>query len=310
MTDDYPSGLYAGLAAIEVPESPVDFGDGVTLARTFARFTTSFNFINTGDTSVPAWKATKPGELPPLPPPAMWHLRERQLDVTSQLFLPAAVAGSPAELHGIARLLTSALRLYADPAVSLIATSSQPYEALIECKLEGCVLNPVEISPRYFSLGLAKEGCNVDGIQWVARHWKNVLRLYQSHAEFRLAVDALDHGQFEPNPSLSLVGLWGAIEALFSPSTTELKFRVSALVAAFLEAPGAARLTKQRRIAALYDQRSAAAHGKPKHTPEHLLESFELLRTILIRIAELGRVPTKVQLEERMFGADNECGRS
>ena len=127
--------------------------------------------------------------------------------------------------------------------------------------------------------------------------------MYQSHAEFRLAIDALDHGQFEPNPSLSLVALWGAIEALFSPSTSELKFRVSSLVASFLEPPGSSRLLKQRRVAALYDQRSAAAHGKPKHTPEHLLESFELMRALLIRITELGEVPTKAQLEERMFGA-------
>jgi Asp/Glu/Hydantoin racemase len=57
MDADTQSGVYAGLAAIEVPEEPVDFGDGVTLSRTFARFTTSFNFINTGDTSVTDWKA-------------------------------------------------------------------------------------------------------------------------------------------------------------------------------------------------------------------------------------------------------------
>lgn len=303
--DEYPTGLYAGLAEIEVPEDPIDFGDGVTLTRTFARFTSSFNFINTGDKSVPSWTASKPGELPPLPPPAMWHLRARQMDVTSQLFVPASVVDSSDRLLGVARLLTSALRLYADPAVALIATSTHPYDSLIERELEGCGLRPVEVSPRYFPLGLVTSGCNTEGIQWVARHWRTVLRLYQSHAEFRLAVDALDHGQFEPNPSLSLVALRGAIEALFSPSTTELKFRVSSLVAAFLEAPGAARLAKQRRVAALYDQRSAAAHGKPKHTPEHLLESFGLLRIILIRITELGNVPTKAALEERMFGVVN-----
>lgn len=305
MADEYSSGLYAGLAAIEVPEDPIDFGGGVTLSRTFARFTTSFNFINTGDTSVPNWKASRPGELPPLPPPAMWHLRARQLDVTSQLFVPVSDMEGSNDLPGVARLLTSALRLYADPAVSLIALSTHPYDYLIERRLEGCGLSPVEVSPRYFPVGLVTSGCNAAGIQWVAHHWRTVLRLYRSHAEFRLAVDALDHGQFEPNPSLSLVALWGAIEALFSPSTTELKFRVSSLVAAFLEAPGAQRLAKQRRIAALYDQRSAAAHGKPKHTPEHLLETFELLRIILIRITELGNVPTKISLEERMFGVVN-----
>ena len=132
-----------------------------------------------------------------------------------------------------------------------------------------------------------------------------MLELYQSHSEFRLAIDALDHGQFEPNPSLSLVSLWGAIEALFSPSTTELKFRVSALVAAYLEPLGSSRLTKQREVSALYDQRSAAAHGKPKHSPEHLLATFQLVRTILIRIMECGHVPSKAELEANLFGVTN-----
>lgn len=297
-----PSDIYAGLSKIVVPDEPLDFGDGVTLSRTFARFTTSFNFINTGDTSVPDWKAAKPGELPPLPPPAMWHLRAKELDVTSQLFVPQSLTNAETGPLQIARLLTSALRLYADPAVSLVAISSHPYDSLIERRLEGCRLSPIEVTPRYFPLGLATSGCNLDGLRWVGRHWKTLLRLYQSHAEFRLAIDALDHGQFEPNPSLSLVSLWGAIEAIFSPSTTELKFRVSSLVAAFLEAPGATRLVKQRQVAALYDQRSAAAHGKPKHSSDHLLETFELVRTILIRIVELGHVPTKAHLEEGLFG--------
>jgi hypothetical protein len=302
MHDQQPSGIYAGLSAIILPEPALDFSDGVTLSRTFARFTTSFNFVNTGDLSMPAWKASKPGELPPLPPPAMWHLGAQQLDVTSQLFIPLSLGSSATDLERVARLLTSALRLYADPAVTLLAISTHPYESLIERRLEGSRIAPVEISPRYFPLGLATSGCNLDGLQWVARHWKTVLRLCQDHAEFRLAIDALDHGQFEPNPSLSLVSLWGAIEALFSPSTTELKFRVSSLVAAFLEEPGAGRLEKQKQIAALYDHRSAAAHGKPKHSSSHLLETFELVRAILIRIVEGGRVPTKAQLEENLFG--------
>lgn len=301
-----PSDIYAGLPTIVVPQEPLDFGDGVTLSRTFARFTTSFNFINTGDTSVPDWKAAKPGDLPPLPPPAMWHLHGKELDVTSQLFVPESLADAETDPLQIARLLTSALRLYADPAVSLVVISSHPYDSLIERRLEGCRLSPIEVAPRYFPLGLVRSGCNLDGLRWVARHWKTLLRLYQSHAEFRLAIDALDHGQFEPNPSLSLVSLWGAIEAIFSPSTTELKFRVSSLIAAFLEAPGASRLAKQRRVAALYDQRSAAAHGKPKHSSDHLLETFELVRAVLIRITELGHVPSKAQLEEGLFGVS--CG--
>jgi|SRR5712691_1739992 len=77
-------------------------------------------------------------------------------------------------------------------------------------------------------------------------------------AEFALAVDALSSGQFVRSSALILDSLWGALEALFSPSTTELKFRVSSLIAAFLEPFGNSRGLQQKQIAKLYDKRSAA----------------------------------------------------
>jgi hypothetical protein len=306
MRDDQPSGIYAGLSAIVIPDERLNFGEGVTLSRTFARFTTSFNFINTGNKSIPDSNGREPGSLPPLPPPAMWHLRAKELDVTSQLFVPGDPNDSEGDPIQVARLIVSALRLYADPAVSLVAISSQPYDSLIGRGLEGCRIWPIEVAPRHFPLGLVIDECNVAGLNWVSCHWKTLLRLYKSHAEIRLAIDALDHGQFEPNPSLSLVSLWGAIESLFSPATTELKFRVSSLVAAYLEPLGHTRLSRQRQVAALYDHRSAAAHGKPKHTSEHLLHTFELVRAILIRIVERGSIPSKSQLEENLFGLPGE----
>ena len=100
-----------------------------------------------------------------------------------------------------------------------------------------------------------------------------------------------------------MVSIWGALEALFSPSTTELKFRVSALIAAFLEPPGMERAKLQKEIAKLYDKRSAAAHGKPKHEPEDLLSSFNLLRRVLIAIIASGKVPSKNDLEGMLFGS-------
>lgn len=301
-SDDIP-GVFAGLTALDPPDEPLSFGDGVTLSRTFARFTTSFNFVNTDEPSVPDYRNVDLSKPIPLPPPSIWHLRVKHLDVTSQLFIPTDLFKTESEQLQAARLLTSALRLYADPAVTLVAISNCPYSALIDRRLEGCIITPLEVTPRYFPLRSTTPGCNHAGLRWVARHWKPMLKLYQAHAEFRLAVDALDHGQFEPNSALSLVSLWGAIEALFSPSTTELKFRVSALVAAFLERPGISRLTKQREVSALYDKRSAAAHGKPKHSQEHLLATFELLRAVLVRITESGRVPSKSELEGSLFGA-------
>jgi hypothetical protein len=139
-------------------------------------------------------------------------------------------------------------------------------------------------------------------------HWTATHQLLNGNSEFALAVEAIDTGQFVQSTALALVSLWGALEALFSPSTSELKFRVSALIAAFLEPPGTGRATLQKEIAKLYDKRSAAAHGKPKHQPEDLLATFNLLRRVLIKMISSGKVPSKDDLEGMLFGSCNADG--
>jgi len=142
----------------------------------------------------------------------------------------------------------------------------------------------------------------LESLTWVQANWRAALKLYTSSSEFRLAADALDAAQFIENEALALVSLWAAMEALFSPSTTELKFRVSALIASFLEEPGEARRTRQKLVAHLYDKRSAAAHGKPRHQSTDLVASFELLRKILIKMIHHKGVPNKEELDALLFG--------
>jgi hypothetical protein len=47
-------------------------------------------------------------------------------------------------------------------------------------------------------------------------------------SEFNLAFQAFDQSAFARDPTLALLLLWSAIEALFSPGYSELRFRVSA----------------------------------------------------------------------------------
>jgi hypothetical protein len=105
-----------------------------------------------------------------------------------------------------------------------------------------------------------------------------------------------------PAEQNKLISLWGALEAFFSPSTTELKFRISALIASFLEPPGKQRATLQKDVAKLYDMRSAAAHGKPRHEQADVLNTFNLLRRVLFAFIDDKSVPTKDELEARLFG--------
>jgi len=117
-----------------------------------------------------------------------------------------------------------------------------------------------------------------------------------------LAAHAMSSGQFIEDTALTLISLWGALEAIFSPSTSELRFRVSALISSYLNPPGPQRLAHQKQIAELYDKRSAAAHGKRKHDGNDLLLTFELLRKVLIQIIRDGEMPTRQHLENKLFG--------
>jgi hypothetical protein len=41
----------------------------------------------------------------------------------------------------------------------------------------------------------------------------------------------------------------------------------------------------------LYDKRSAAAHGKPKHNTDYLMQTFNILQRVLIRMIGEKEVP-------------------
>ena len=55
-------------------------------------------------------------------------------------------------------------------------------------------------------------------------------------------------------------------------------------------------------MAKLYDARSQAAHGRAGSKPEVLVESMQVLRQALIKMVSEARVPTRDDLEERLFG--------
>lgn len=162
---------------------------------------------------------------------------------------------------------------------------------------------PLEIESRYFSLE-ASEGTVItpDRLYWVTEHWSTAIELRENHAELRLAMDALDRGQFIPNYALTIVSLWAALEALFSPAKTELRFRVSVLIASYLKEPGKERQKLHKRIMRLYEDRSAAAHGLAKSNPNALLETFELLRQVILKMIGEHHVPSKEELEAALFG--------
>lgn len=295
--------LYVALTDLPLGERQFDFGDGIFLRGADATFVTSLLLVNTDEDS----KKAKSGPLdkdglPPLPQPAFWQLGGKTTRITAELVIPGTGYQSLSQQYALSRFLVSLLRLWTNPSIRMHAMSEHPFTDLIRVEGGGPRVIPLESFKQRSRLGLIETSSMLDSVGWVQTSWRAAHKLYSDSTEFRLAADALDAAQFIENEALALVSLWAAMEALFSPSTTELKFRVSALIASFLEEPGEERRSRQRAIAHLYDKRSAAAHGKPKHQSEDLIATFELLRRTLIKMIRSRTVPSKEELEARLFG--------
>jgi hypothetical protein len=293
MSTIFGDDLHAGLSGLELAEDSLDLGEDILLKRTyahqFAPFMLAFAKPKAGQPHPGPWKAANGGFA---------------FDITAELFIPAALEKKYESKVGLARLLVFLLRLGVNPAITLPAFANASFSALADMPVSAVKLQPFETERRHFPLGVVGRQVTAAEATWVKERWPIAHRLTSSHAEFEIAVEALDRAQFVQQHALTLVSIWAALEALFSPSTSELSFRVSALIAAYLEEPGNARLGRQKSIAKLYTKRSAAAHGKPKHDQQDLLDSLNLLREVLTKMLDSGHVPTKEELEARLFGAE------
>ncbi|WP_049639066.1 HEPN domain-containing protein [Methylophilus sp. TWE2] len=292
MSTIFGEALHAGLSGLEIAEHQLELGEGIVLRKTFAHmfapFMLAFSPAEIGKPHPGPWKAARGGF---------------GFDVTTELYIPADIETRFGSKIGVAKTILFLLRLGVNPATTLPVFANASFSSLASRLDNDVLLQPYEVESRHFPLGVVGGVATEAAATWVKERWQLAYKLIEHHADFALAVDALDSGQFVRHSALTLVSLWAALEALFSPSTSELKFRVSALIAAYLEAPGASRIAKQKAISKLYDKRSAAAHGKPTHEPQHLLESFNLLREVITKMLDDGYVPTKDQLEKLLFGA-------
>ncbi len=94
---------------------------------------------------------------------------------------------------------------------------------------------------------------------------------------------------------------WGGLEQLFAPSAGELRFRVAALLASYLQEPGASRLELYKQVLKLYNERSVAAHTAQEVETGPLVETYVIMRNALVRMIDEGSVPTQSDLESRLF---------
>jgi hypothetical protein len=292
MIDDLLSGdLYIGLSGLTLEDNVIELPLSMKLEKTYAHLmspvTLAFKPAPVGGHHPPPWKAARGGF---------------GQDITAQLTIPAAAGENFKSRFEIARVTVFLIRLWSDPAIMMAALSNMSFSKIAEAADATAYIMELEHRPRAFALELVDDSKTIASLSWVIEHVPSALKLTNESAEFRLAAHAMVSGQFIEDTALVLISLWGALEAIFSPSTSELRFRVSALISSYLNPPGSKRLAHQKQIAELYDKRSAAAHGKRKHDGDDLVQTFELLRKVLIQIIRDGVMPTRQHLENKLFG--------
>jgi hypothetical protein len=287
--------IVGGISGLDLAGRTFDFGHGIQLRGTFAHLIS---------TDVLAFE--RPGK-PGLHHPATWHALSQRpgVDILAELFLPKEFAHSALPNMAILETLVSLFRLWVDPRIDLTVVAYEPISRIGEAKdvkIGAHVAAFLRHRERHFQIAPKSEDKLLDRFSWVLDNWEAAVDLQACSPEFRLALATLDTAQTIPNSAMSLVALWGALEAIFAPHKAELKFRVSALLAAYLTPRGDLRVEKQKTIARLYDVRSRAAHGQPKHGGDDVVATMELLRMAIIRMIEGRRVPTASDLETLLFG--------
>lgn len=284
-----------GLSGLDLGERVFEFGHGIQLRATFAHLF--------GTDILAFERPATPTSFHPGPWQALSH--KNGIDILAELYIPKEYKHPRVPNLVVGHTLVSLLRLWADPQIALHVFTQGPLAKLRERAGQDVGGELVAMlstrRERHINIGLMKGSQAIESIDWVVKHWESAVDLRGSSTEFELALDTFDNAQCIPNTAMMLVSIWGALEAIFAPHKAELVFRASAQLAAFLKPRGTARLEKQKEIVKLYNLRSAAAHGSPKHDEADLVKTYELLRMTIIRMIELKLVPNKEKLEELLF---------
>lgn len=221
--------------------------------------------------------------------------------VTHELAVRRDVAEEQQKLVSLGWLLVSAIRCRTLADLLVPAVSSVSWDAIAAMEDGGCDVSLVEDVPAARQLGEVVL-ISPESLDWVRDHIESWARLVRNPA-FNLAVDSLTTHHQQANLRMSAAALWSGFEALFGVSM-ELRFRLAAMAAAYIEERGEGRLTLYRRIKSLYDLRSKAVHGadlSDAKLAEHVVEVRALLSRIVCLAVEAGTVPTIDELETRLF---------
>ena len=287
-------GIYAGLSGATLETDEFELGHGLKISKTFAHLMAPF---------IMAFAPAPPGKHHPGP----WSAVSGGMgfDILAEIFVPQdleeALSLSPTFA---AWWITAFVRLRLGPSVVVPVIGTHAFSAAKELG-QKVTFHPIEVERPSLNLDpAARTSLSETDLAWIKRYWVATAQLFEESRKFRLLFEAVDQCTFARHATLALLWLWGGLEAVFSPAKNELRYRISSSIACYLESSGLGRMSVQKRIAKLYDSRSAAAHGRTDKESGSLTETYRLARRATLKIVEQNHVPTQEELEAKLFGAD------
>lgn len=281
---------YIGISGATLPQERFDLGHGLILSQTYAHLMSpcimAFAPANLGAVHPGPWRAARGGF---------------GYDVTIQLEVPHV--GLPAALTATKAgwWILALLRIAHAPYVFAPVTIDIPFNQAATCAKEPTIL-PLEVQkPRSRRPDDRAEALELGWLAWLAVHWVEVVEMMAAHPKAQAAFEALDSCRFQQRGSVEMLTIWGGLEQLFAPSTGELRFRVAANLASYLEPRGPGRQRTFKKILQLYNQRSAAAHTTAEVEMDHVLASWVLLRNALMKMIGERKIPIQADFEHLLF---------
>jgi hypothetical protein len=296
MSEDHKE-LYFALTGIELLPECYALGWGVEICRTYVHLMAhpmvAFSRAEPGKAHPAPWKAVEPN---------IWGARRSSLDITAQLYVPSLPDRIQTNQWDTAGWIVFLLRLRTGTTLSLALLAEAPFASVASGKGQVRMYD-FDFGWDYWGHGdNTRQVTDVD-LKWIADNWNESLNLMKDE-RFSFALVALYHSHRAYLLELRIVTVWAALERLFSESPVELRFRVSASIAAYLEPPGEARFSLCRQLMKLYDYRSKAAHGH-EITENSAVESImEITTRALVKMIEKRRVPSTEELRRLLFGWD------
>lgn len=283
--------IYAGLSGLQLPVDEFNFGYGVKIKKTYAHIMAPY---------LATFKPAKVGQ----PHPAPWKAVSGGIsfDITSELYIPLDFKFENwFDRLNTAWFFLALLRLKGFLLANMPVLVSEPFSSIPDTKNEPFFW-PLEMENRRLLPEINhKTIIDTDVLEWIKTYWVSTGHLMNKSQNFNTAFQAADQCIWNRSIALSLITVWGGLERLFSPGHQELRYRISSSIASYLEPPGEKRLELYKRIKKLYDARSRAAHGSLVNDQKELIDSYSILKGVLLRMIESCKVPNIEELESLIF---------